>query len=587
VQSVKALLDKNSNTIYFINTNNYTVHYYFARDILSYTKGHFYFNNTQYTENSERYLYPITINYYKDQDIFTYEFFPGDDCNCEIVEWAYKLLCKNVFFKDKLKFYLNNDSWQNCISIPTVTPNDIFKGQNYQALNTAYSYGYLRKVPLADLANYPLTSHDIVLTDGIPIDIPVVSGIITTDFQTPLSHINVLSHNRGTPNMALIDGFTNPIFDTLINKLIYFEVGSDSCYFRKATLNEANTFWNISEPNKVTVLEKDVTTNSIIDLSAQKITSVKTIGGKAANFAELIHASNLIDGVDIFPENNFAIPFYFYDQHLKKYGLDVFINNMLQNNEFINNQETRKELLQKLKDSIISSPIDASLLSKVFLELKKDSRYTSYKFRSSTNAEDLEGFNGAGLYSSFKGEIGDKDNPVDIAIKSVWASLWNYKAFEERSYYKIDHKSCAMGVLCHRSFPNEDANGVAITTNPYNENPAYVINVQVGDVSIVAPPKGTIHDQIVVYNYSMSDDEKYTIEYNSYSNLLKNSTEHVLSKEELNTLAGYIDIIKAYFYYNVYIDSSIPYKEFSLDIEFKVYSNSENKKIYIKQVRPY
>ena len=41
------------------------------------------------------------------------------------------------------------------------------------------------------------------MLDAVPNDISIVAGQITAEFQTPLAHINVLSVNRGTPNMAL------------------------------------------------------------------------------------------------------------------------------------------------------------------------------------------------------------------------------------------------------------------------------------------------------------------------------------------------------------------------------------------------
>ena len=40
-------------------------------------------------------------------------------------------------------------------------------------------------------------------TDDVPNDIPLVGGLITEAFQTPLAHVNVLSQNRGTPNAGL------------------------------------------------------------------------------------------------------------------------------------------------------------------------------------------------------------------------------------------------------------------------------------------------------------------------------------------------------------------------------------------------
>jgi hypothetical protein len=46
--------------------------------------------------------------------------------------------------------------------------------------------------------------------DQAPNDISVVQGLITQEFQTPLSHVNVLSQNRHTPNMGLRGALTNP-----------------------------------------------------------------------------------------------------------------------------------------------------------------------------------------------------------------------------------------------------------------------------------------------------------------------------------------------------------------------------------------
>lgn len=45
-------------------------------------------------------------------------------------------------------------------------------------------------------------------------------------------------------------------------------------------------------------------------------------------------------------------------------------------------------------------------------------------------------------------------------FKQVFASTWNFRAFHERSFYRIDHLSTAMGVLCHLNFTEEKVNGV-------------------------------------------------------------------------------------------------------------------------------
>ena len=42
--------------------------------------------------------------------------------------------------------------------------------------------------------------------------------------------------------------------------------------------------------------------------------------------------------------------------------------------------------------------------------------------RSSTNSEDLPGFNGAGLYDTLPNVVGKK--AIGEALKGVWASVW-------------------------------------------------------------------------------------------------------------------------------------------------------------------
>ena len=92
----------------------------------------------------------------------------------------------------------------------------------------------------------------------------------------------------------------------------------------------------------------------------------------------------------------------------------------------------------------------------------------------------------------------------DVAIKTVWASVWNFRAFEERSYVGIDHLGVAMAVLANPSFGAEDANGVAITANIYEPVlggvEAFFINAQVGEESVVEPAPGVTCDSLL-YHY--------------------------------------------------------------------------------------
>src|SRR5437660_271332 len=98
------------------------------------------------------------------------------------------------------------------------------------------------------------------------------------------------------------------------------------------------------------------------------------------------------------------------------------------------------------------------------IDIKRHMSCQQIIFRSSTNAEDLKNFNGAGLYESvviectgnryhdfmlrlffllFKGspEIALKDphltEKAASAMVKVWASLWSFKGFMERYYFGI------------------------------------------------------------------------------------------------------------------------------------------------------
>ena len=584
VESVKFIYDKNDNTMYFMNSKIHQLHFYFAEQFLGYEKGHYHFNNTQYTNSGERYLYPGSLNYYRAQNKYVLRFYAGDQMLCEDIEQIINKIYASTYISHNLFLYPNNSNWDNCTNVPIITSEDLYQGQNYQALNLAKGYGFLRRVNIENLNDTYLGRHDIVLLNGIPNDVSVVSGIITTEFQTPLSHINVLSHNRGTPNMALRDGWDNPTLASLEGELVSLEVLSDSFILRKAGLEEANAFWEQNEPQTTIFLDKDVQTASIVELDQMGYSNVNIIGGKAANFAELLKLSSPQIQT---PENPFAIPFYYYCKHISNHNIDAFIIDILSDENFKVNQKYRSEKLKEIRDKIIDSPVDKSLVNLVRSRINDFNDFSSYRFRSSTNAEDLEFFSGAGLYDSKSAKKNHESKTIENAIKKVWASLWNYRAFEEREYFKINHLSSAMAILVHRSFPNEDANGVVITRNLYNINPGFVVNAQFKEYSIVFPEVGVLHDQIVLYNYSLDESSNFTIEYLSHSNLSGFEGQNVLSNNELQQLGEYCLHIKKYFYNNVPNSCNCDFNEFGLDIEFKIDSPEGKRKLYIKQVRRY
>ena len=585
VTSVKIIYNKDNDLMYYMNSKLYEYHYTFARDQLDFNQGNNVFNHTQYRENEDRYLYPANLNYYKDLDKYVLYLVSANEMSCEQIKLLYEKIQSTSYLEGKLFLFANRPEFNLC-NVPKITPEELYEGQNYQALNLAENYGYLNKISLSDLSDTYLGRHDIILLNGVPNDVSVVAGIITTEFQTPLSHINVLSHNRNTPNMALRDGWDNELLASFIGKLVYLKVQSDSFEIRTASLAEATAFWAENEPQEIIELPKNTSIRGLVDLQEADHTYLDIIGGKATNFAEILNVSLNGNAIPT-PESSFAIPFYYYDKHLKDAGLDVAINEMLAEEDFINSPEVRKARLKDLRRQIKDYPLDPVLIDLVKNKIHHFQDFSSFRFRSSTNAEDLESFSGAGLYSSYSAK---KDNPnktIERAIKKVWASLWNWRAFEERSYYKIVHTSCAMGILVHRSFPDEDANGVLITKNLYNSNPGFIINVQYKEYSIVFPEPGILNDQIMLLTWSIIPGQDFMAEYLTFSNVPELNGQTVLSNDELMELGAYCLAMKSYFYRNVPHDCNCTEQDFGLDIEFKVDSQVSPRKIYIKQARFY
>ena len=59
------------------------------------------------------------------------------------------------------------------------------------------------------------------------------------------------------------------------------------------------------------------------------------------------------------------------------------------------------------------------------------------------------------------------DNQLIESLKTVWASLWNFEAYEARERAGIDHSKVYMAVLIQEGI-NADSAGVMITADPYN-----------------------------------------------------------------------------------------------------------------------
>ncbi|MEP6928870.1 MAG: PEP/pyruvate-binding domain-containing protein [Flavobacterium sp.] len=577
IESVKVIYDLKKQKIYYFNSTLIRLHYDFVTNYLGYAKDLDTFNVDNYSDTEKNRDFLLgNLNHIKGTEKWVFELAASDHMPVLLIERFYNLVVQSTFIGKDLKFYLNNPEklqWfqENKFKIQCVKSNYIFDEITYQEVVSGSNVGILKQYKAKDLESTTPNPDEIIILDGTPDILPNVRGIIVNELQTPLSHLVLLGKNRKIPIMAYTTVLKDANIKKLISKKVELKIAVDTFYIRESS--KKITQKTIKKKKKLIV---DNSITDLVDLNKISKKGVNYIGSKAQNMSYLIAISKEIPFKT--PENAHAIPFYFYTSHIQKKSISPLIKELLayphkDSVVWVNKQ------LKKIRDAIKKEPINPELTAKLNQTFKNAS-FKNFRFRSSTNAEDMDDFNGAGLYDSKTGIMGDSIKTFEKAIKQVWASTWNEASYLERELFGIDQESIAMGVLVHRSFPDELANGVIITKNIFRENfSGITVNIQKGENSVVKPEKGEICEQFVIYHFNTgTDSDDFDVDYTSNSNL--NNNEPLLTRKEISTLFIVSKKIetKMYRYWRKNLFHPV-------DIEFKIVGASRD--LYIKQVRPF
>jgi pyruvate phosphate dikinase-like enzyme len=601
-RSIKLILDQaDGDRVHFQNTIAFGTHYSFASTHLS---GHglptvplesqFY---TQSDFSPDRRFILAELTYYEGPRRFTLDLAPYDTADAAIITKLFTAVRARVYFGDELAFHPTSDHLGEIAAtlppdVPVITTDELYAGIDYQPLSLGTSIGRLHRTTADALATEYVSYQDIVVLDHVPNDISVVQGIITQDFQTPLSHLNVLSRNRHTPNMGLRGAFSSPELIALDGKLVELAVTADTWTLREASQQEAEQWWADHAPTPVTLPAREFSiqhVTDIVDVAPEGPgtlrdaiqAGVRAFGGKAAQYAILYRTP----GIPI--RDGLGIPDYFYDRFMTTNGFYARVTAMLADPQFMTDPAVRTAQLAQLRTDMLVAPLDPVLATE--LQAKVTARFSTVnklRFRSSSNSEDLDGFPCAGCYESHSGKVSKLSDMLDT-IRQVYASAWSFRAFELRSYYGVAHAAVGMGLLVHESFPDEEANGVAITQNPFV--PAgldlFYINVQQGDdVEVVTPPPGVTSDELLLYYGQPTEPAEYI----AHSSLIPEGTT-VLTATQLDQLGNALSLIRDRFdaAYGVAAGNTGWY---AMDVEFKfddAAAPGQPPTCYIKQARPY
>lgn len=188
---------------------------------------------------------------------------------------------------------------------------------------------------------------------------------------------------------------------------------------------------------------------------------VELVGGKNSSLGEMIsHLSNA--GVSV--PGGFATTASAYREFLEQSGLNAKIQSALEDLD-VDNIQALTTTGAKIRQWIIETPLTATLEKEVreaFTTLSSGNADIAVAVRSSATAEDLPDASFAGQQETFL-NIRGIDN-ILIAIKEVFASLFNDRAIAYRVHQGFDHKIVALSAGIQRMVRSETgAAGVMFT----------------------------------------------------------------------------------------------------------------------------
>lgn len=557
--------------LYFINSNTYTLHTPFA-------------NAIGYTNDGT--LMTGTITFHPRVPaangilgVYRFFFHPSNTFTFDYVQKAMELLAANMpFLKNNLSYYplapqglalyeQEQEQYKHS-RIPILLEDDLYADVNYLALHESEGYGRLRILAAQETPG----SRDIVLCESLPNELPRVGGMITTVMQTPLSHVNLRAIQDNVPNAFIRNALQDSGIVSLIGKYVYYKAGRAGFTLREASVAEVNAFYASIRPAQIQLPIRDLSQQKILPLDSISFEQSASFGVKCANVATM-RGFGFPEGT--IPEG-FGIPFYFYDAFMQYNGFYAQAQEMMQKADFQTDVDIRIARLKAFREAIKNASMPGWMMDALSDLQQSFPAGSSIRCRSSTNNEDLPGFNGAGLYDSRTHH--PDEGHLSKTIKQIYAAMWNFRAFEEREFYRVDHFTAAMGVLVHQNFENEKANGVGVSTDPiYQTSGTYYLNTQVGDDLVTNPDAQSVPEEILLDAVSEVNKDFVVI---SHSNQAPADTL-ILSKPYLDQMREYLGLIHERFRVLYHAEDK---EAFAMEIEYKIAADGQ---LTIKQARPW
>jgi rifampicin phosphotransferase len=587
-ESVKVIVDRHSNRPYFLQSRRWPLHFDFATRFLS-TPGDLVsdgwnFNLVQYHDPDRRFVLG-TLLHFPNNDSWTFELYAGDTLSVADTIAALDTIRSRLFFASKLRYRPMTEAHRSARSefekhIAVASAAELFGEVQYQAIEHGTVVGRVRIIDaaLADTIGHnkqmaALTSIDIAVLDEPPLEIPPVAAIISAQMLAPLGHIAVLAHSRHTPTAAVRDHKTLAQLRNHKDQWVQLTIAANGATVTPLNDTEAARALASAKSARLASLQPlklAVDNPGMLPLAKIHSDDLEHFGAKTVQLAK-------VASLGAPTPRAFGLPFAAYLDFLHSANLDQRIATMLSAPAFRSDPVQRRRQLTELRAAMLAAPVPSRIsvpLAAQAAVVLAGSR--KIRLRSSTNAEDLGGFSGAGLYQSVRVEplgFGRGYDDIERGLREVWASVWSFEAFEERAQFGIDQARVAMAILVQESIDTDDVTGVIITGNPfYRGRPAIFVNAAPRGSSVTGAGGGEVPEQLLHYTFeAMGGTERISRSTHALD-------RDLLSDSEVEQLSSIVEKL-----HEGFIGEKVGTGA-ALDIEFLI---THERKIVILQARPY
>lgn len=564
--------------VHFQDSRSYAFHYHFATERLDPFAGMSIeeFNAASLTRQGQRVVLGAVL-FAPEANEYGIQFVGQEAYPREMIRLLYQAVENSITASDDVQgFYMptfeqadtaeSERAWLARNGVEVSSARRWYDGDACYA--SGWALGRVNFVPAGQIQEAYLAGNllptDILLTDGVPAEVPYVAGIISTAPATPNSHVAILAQSYHIPFVYLaseedqnqLHGLAAENAEIVVRAQESFE----GCEIKVIDVTAAPSGYkqellDLKQPRELE-LTPIISRGTIAVTDLREITpeEIGSVGGKAANFGFLRR---------VIPDRSpdaMAFTFDLWTEYLDQVLPET-------------NTTLRSEIARRLEP--FSWPPDISALDSALREIRDLIKDTAdfnprqqaailaslarfdesrkLRFRSSTNVEDSANFIGAGLYDSFSGCIADdidgddgpshcdptksKERGVFRAMRKVYASFYNLNAYLERLRHAVDESTVGMAILVHHSFPDEieAANGVATSRLSGSTSFRFCNTTmvsQTGATSITNPSGGSQPEIVDAEAYRSTSFQGTDFHHRQRSSLLRLGEDTVMRWED-------------------------------------------------------